>query len=432
LRGIWSSLVGGRLPGVEAPVHRAVLDLGTYETKALVVKSDGPESLIIGAGSAQRGPYSVSQFAQSLNLPAMVRSCDSALRQAEDMTQGCCESQVVADWVVFCVPHHWTTAQSHTVTRRRGIQSSRVTERELREVVRRAQRLALRQLGEIAGSRCADQGTKLELLESTVTAVQIDGRGVTSPIGLHGERLAVTVFNVVAPSAYLRAAESVIEGLGLEILKVTSCWQAVAAAASEKRGICVDLGGTTTGVMLVHGNRALATASLPIGGRDFTTQLAATFDLSDADAERLKIAYSRGQLDAHSTSRVGEALEQLLESWIGEVEKALVALCGSDGLPNQFSLCGGGSILPGVAEVLRSHPWARRLKCSQHPEVQLIRPEEIRDVLDATGQIRGQQYACPMAIAGHSAGMRGTTTGWDSLLWAVKRPKTFVDGGKRN
>jgi cell division ATPase FtsA len=310
--------------------------------------------------------------------------------------------------------------------------SSRVTERELGEVVRRAQRLALRQLGEVVGSSCEDQGTKLELLESSVTAVRIDGRGVTNPIGLYGERLAVTVFNVVLPAAYLRVAESVIGELGLEILKVTSCWQAVAAAAPEKRGICVDLGGTTTGVMLVHGNRALATASIPIGGRDFTTQLATSFELSDEDAERLKIAYSGGRLDPGVASRVGAALEPVLEGWIAELEGALVTLCGSEGLPSQFSLCGGASILPGVVEVLRSHTWFRRLKCSQHPEVRLIRPEKIRDVLDATGQLRGQQYACPMAIAGHFAGGGGTTSSWDSLLWAVKRPNTFVDGGNRS
>jgi hypothetical protein len=432
LRGIWSTLVGGRMPGVEAPVHRAVLDLGTYETKALVVRSDSRENLIIGAGSAQHGPNSVSQFGGSVDLPTMVRSCDRALRQAEDMTQGCCESQVVPDWVVFCVPHHWTVAQSHTVTHRRRSPSSRVTERELLEVVRRAQRLALRQLGEDVGSRIADHWTKLELLESSVTAVRIDGHGVTSPVGLQGERLAVTVFNVVVPAAYLRGVESVIEGLGLEILKVTSCWQAVAAAASEKRGICVDLGGHTTGVMLVHGNSALTTASLPIGGRDFTTQLATAFELTDEDAERLKLAYSRGRLDPRVASRVGAVLGQLVERWMGELEGALGTLCGVEGLPGKFSLCGGGSILPGVAEALRSYPWERRLKCKQHPEVQLIRPEEIRDVLDGTGQLRGQQYACPMAIAGHFGARGAKMASWESVLWEVKRPNTFVDGGERS
>ena len=208
-------------------------------------------------------------------------------------------------------------------------------------------------------------------------------------------------------------------------------------ATAEETAALLDLGQISQSASFramarsLDGKSALTTASLPIGGSDFTKQLATAFELTDEDAERLKLAYSRGRLDPGVALRVGDALGQLVERWMGELEGALRTLCGVEGLPGQFSLCGGGSVLPGVAEALRSYPWVRRLKRSRHPEVHLIRPEEIRNVLDGTGQLRGQQYACPMAIAGHFGAREARVASWESALWEVKRPNAFVDGGER-
>ncbi|HUW95761.1 MAG TPA: cell division FtsA domain-containing protein [Anaerolineae bacterium] len=432
MRELLAGILGGRVPQGETPTYRTILDLGTEQTKALVVQSRGRESVILGAGRSRHERHVSHMGGAPIDVPAMVRSCDRALRQAEDMTERCCEHQVVPDWVVVGVPDCLTAARTHTVTHRRSHPSQRITEGELADVAKRAQRLALRELGDKVNARLGGPGTRLALLEARLTAIRVDGRSVTSPVGLQGEKVTVTVLNVVVPASYLDVVEAVVAQLGLDILDVRSSWQALASATIGKRAICIDLGGSTTDFMLVQNGEPRATATVALGGRDFTAQLAKALTLSERDAERLKLAYCLGQLDQHLADTVLAAVDRLIGVWVGAMESAVGTLCGSEELPRQLSLWGGGSGMPCVVEAVLSFPWAERLGCSGNPEVRLMRPELIPGVLDGTGQVRDQEYACPMAVAGHSAWRASAATDWDPFLWAVKRPAAFVDRGAGN
>jgi cell division ATPase FtsA len=145
----------------------------------------------------------------------------------------------------------------------------------------------------------------------------------------------------------------------------------------------------------------------------------------------LKLAYSVGRLDQRLTLRVGDAVDELLEEWVKAVETAVEALCGSEGLPRHLSLCGGGSILPGIADVVRSYPWMSRLNCTQPPEVRLMEPGRIPGILDGTGQLGDPQYTCATAVAGYLREGCFGAQAWEPFLWAVERPDAFVDGGGR-
>jgi cell division ATPase FtsA len=431
VRRLWATLAGSETLGREMPADCAVLDLGTVQTKALVLQTQGRDILVVGAGKARYDPHVSGMGDARADVRELAQSCDSALRQAEEMTERCCPLQVVPDWVVLCVPDCATVARTHTVTHQRASPGRRVTESELGDVVRRAQRLALRQLSESVGQRFAGPGNKLELLETRVAAFQIDGRGVTSPAGLQGAKLAATVLNVVAPASYLRGVEAVAEQLGLEVLRFLSSWRALASVMLGREGLCLDIGGCTTDVMLVRNGEPRATASVPLGARDFTTRLATTLGLSHENAEQLKQAYSVGRLDQGLAPRVRETVDGLLEEWVKAVETAVEALCGSEELPRHFSLCGGGSILPGISDVVRSHSWMGRLNCTQRPEVRLMEPGSIPGILDGTGQLRDPQFTCAMAAAGHFSGGSSGARAWQPFLWAVQRPDTFVDRGGR-
>ncbi len=429
MRDLLASIVGGRERHSETPAYYTVLDLGTEQTKALVVQSRGRESVILGAGRSwheQRVPHASGA---DVDIPAVARSCDRALRQAEDMTGRCCDQQVVPDWAVVSVPDCLTTARTQTLTHRRSQPSRRISESELAEVVKRAQRLALLQLGDSVSAGLGGPATGLALLEAHVTAISLDGRRVTSPVGLQGEKLEVTVFNVVVPASYLDGVEALATRLGLDILDVRSSWRALASAAVGKRAICIDVGGGTTDLMLVRNGEPWATANVALGGRDFTAQLAKALTLSHRDAERLKLAYGLGQLDQDLSGTVVATLDRLTGIWTGAVESALAALCGTEELPRQFNLWGGGSGLSCVVDALRSFPWAQRLGGGGNPEVRLMRPEQVPGVLDGTGQVRDREYACPMAVAGSEAGRSSADMDWGPFLWTVKRPTSFVDRG---
>jgi cell division ATPase FtsA len=432
VRELWATIVGGHAVERRTPDFRTILDLGTEQAKALVVESHGRESLVVGAGTA---PYEADvprERGAPFDVQAMLRCCDRALRQAEDMTKDCREDQVVPDWVVVCVPNCLTVAQTYSTTMQRSNPTRRVSERELGEVLRRAERLALRELSEEVKSRGIGSKEKVDLLETSVSGTWIDGQSVTSPVGLQGEKLTAAVFNVVIPASYLRTVKAVTERLGLEIHRVASGWLAMALAGRQRDGVFLDVGGSSTDAMLMRGGMAWATASVAAAGRGFTAHLAKALEISSVDAERLKLAYSSGRLDGALSDAVRAAVRTALEDWVVSLERALNTICGSDQIPWQFGICGGSSVLPDLVEVLRSHPWARLANGSLRPEVMVMRPWEIPGVLDRTGLLRGQQYVAAVAVAGCRAGGGQGVSPWTDVLWGVKRPDTFVDGGGRS
>ncbi len=424
LRPFWSTIVGGRRGLRQSPGYRTVLDLGTEQIKALVLELKGDEALVVGVGRAvnQRG---WGAGGAGVDVHTMARSCDRALRQAEDMTAKICDRQVVPDWVVVGLPNCLTMAQVFGVTHHRSKPAKRIGDKELRGVVQRAQRLALRQLARKIETLQSPQEAKVELLESTIADMRVGGHGVTNPLGFRGEKLTVAVFNVVVSSSYLRAVEALAEDLGLAILTTVSGWQALAYMLAEREGICIDVGGKATDMVLVRNGKAWATASFPFGGRDFTKHLSETFGLAWTDAESLKLAYSRGTVEGPSDTEIGEAIGWVMKAWLGRLETALKMLCGSYPVPHRFNLCGGASTLPGMVEAMRSHPWGQALGFRRHPQVRLVEPGEVARVLDRTGWLGGHQDVVPLALAGYTMAADAEADPLQRLLWRVKRPTIF-------
>jgi cell division protein FtsA len=429
LREVWATIVGGRASEHETPTFCTFLDLGTEQAKALVVQPNERQSLVVGAGTAQYELHVSRRGGAPVDVQATVQCCDRALRQAEDMTEHCCGDRVVPDWVVACVPGCVTVAQTNSITIQRSDPTRRVSEDEFGEVLRRAQRLALRQLGARVRPRRADNGARFDLLETAVAGAWIDGRSVTSPLGLTGEKMTVAVFNAAIRASYMEAVKAVMERLGLEILEMASGWSALASATRQKDGVCIDVGGSSTDVMLILGGSVWTTASIPLGGSEFTAHIARSLDVSAPEAERLKLAYSLRRLEEPSREAVGAAVLEILEQWAQSLGEALETACGWHPLPRQFTVCGGSSDLPGLVDVLRSFPWSTSMNGFLHPEVVVLRPWEIPGVLDRTGLLTGQQYVPPLAVAGRSARGSHGLSHWGEMLHKVKKPRAFVNGG---
>jgi cell division ATPase FtsA len=429
LRGLLSSMLKRRTMKGDSPTYRAVLDLGTVQVKALIVGAEGKESVILGAAVAPHETSISIANDGSMDVRAMVRSCERALRQAEAMTEHRCGRQVVPDWVVVGLPNCLTGFLTHTVTHRRSQPGRRVTEKELGDLIQRAQRLALQEIGDRRSPHPGGSGAQLELLESGVVDVNVDGREVTTPVGLNGKTIAVTVFNVVVPASYRQLLRAVASQLGLEILDVMSSWQALASAIPERTAVCIDVGGTGTDIVLTRGSRAWTTGRVPLGGLDVTAQIAGALELSQSEAERCKLAYSLGQIDFGLEERLCAVLDEALGKWLEALETALSLLCEPEGLPRQIVLCGGGSSLPGILKRVGGHPWMNRLVCAGDPEVRSMLLEHVPDVLDGTGQLRAAEYVCAVALAGYAMGGAAHWAEWEPFLSAVKRPGVLAESG---
>ncbi len=425
MQGLWSRIARRRAGDAQRPSHCSVLDLSTEQAKALVLELQPGECAVIGAGRALLQQPALGWGGPNCDLGTLTKTCDRALRQAEDMTERYCGTQVVPDWVVVGLPNSSTTAETYAATIRRPEPETRVTDRELREAVKRVQRLALSQLSRRILPRRRVQEAGVELLEAGIAAIHIDGTRVTNPVGFRGRKLTIAICHAVASSGFLRTVEAMTEELGLDVSAISSGWQALARAITAREAICLDIGGRFTDVMLARNGKAWWTSSIPIGGRDFTQHLAESFNLPYKEAESLKLAYGQGKIDSSDEARIRVAITQPAGIWVEAIEEALGRMCGGDALPYEFVLCGGGSSLPGIAETVRSHGWMDRLDFARHPEVRLLGPGDVDGVLDLTGQLDAQQHVASMALASYA--MAGTAErGYlQGLLEPVKRSAVF-------
>jgi cell division protein FtsA len=136
-----------------------------------------------------------------------------------------------------------------------------------------------------------------------------------------------------------------------------------------------------------------------IGGRSFTKRLAQVLSVPFAKAEEIKIAYSKGMLEDKSEKSVKEALELDAEVWLSGVELSLSEFSDVDLLPSRILLCGGGSALPEIKKVLEGSDWYKNLPFARKPKVSFIKPEEVTNIVDKTGEIKDQQDITPMGLA---------------------------------
>ncbi len=201
-----------------------------------------------------------------------------------------------------------------------------------------------------------------------------DTGGIEDPTNLNGSRLEVNVHIVTALISSIQNLISCVNGAGIEVADIILEQLATSEAAltldEKELGVAiVDIGGGTTNLALYEKGALWYTSVLPIGGDNFTNDIAVGLHTAIPDAEKIKKKY-------------GCALNSLLDEdrpievpGIGNNKSSMVSqqvLCGiiqpraeelftiiseeikKTGFENYLNagmvLTGGGCIMQGMAE----------------------------------------------------------------------------------
>jgi cell division ATPase FtsA len=167
----------------------------------------------------------------------------------------------------------------------------------------------------------------------------------------------------VWPSA-LRAAETVAQRLELTLANVVAAPQALATALPQREAILVDVGAQGTSLQLIQHDTLVSATWWPQGGGFFTQSLARTFRCPFQEAEALKRAYVEATLSTRDSDLVSQALAgpvaKWLETLIDRLRQALATQPTTldarrpGALPARIYLTGGGSLLPDLAQAIKS------------------------------------------------------------------------------
>jgi cell division protein FtsA len=80
------------------------------------------------------------------------------------------------------------------------------------------------------------------------------------------------------------------------------------------------------------------------------------------------------------------------------VELSLSEFSNLDLLPSRILLCGGGAALPEIKKVLEGNEWYKNLPFAKKPKISFIKPEEVTNMTDRTGEIKDQQDITPLGL----------------------------------
>lgn len=206
----------------------------------------------------------------------------------------------------------------------------------------------------------------------------LDGtRGIADPRGLNGDRLGARALVITARAGAVRNLRNCVARCHLNVEATISGPYAAALSTlvpdeRELGGVCVDMGGGTTGIAVFNEGRMVWTDTVPVGGQHVTNDVARGLTTSVAVAERLKTLHGAAQAgesddrEMIDVPQVGEEsgppaqlprsrLINIIQPRLEEIfELARDRLVGAgvrDADARRLVLTGGAGQLPGAREL---------------------------------------------------------------------------------
>jgi len=234
----------------------------------------------------------------------------------------------------------------------------------------------------IEAARAINLSTTRQIIEVSPREYSVDGQsGIKNPIGMSGVRLEVDTHIITASSTNLKNIERCLTDLGIAndgfVFSGLAAAEAVLTDTEKDLGcIVVDLGGGKIDMCIYVEGALSYSASIPVGAKHITNDLAVGLRVSLDSAEQIKLFLSRaGAVPAHlktkkaydqidlSQLHIPESLNEMsaktiIEGIIGPRLEEIYSYIGEEiqksgfekQVPSGIILTGGGAMTVGMIE----------------------------------------------------------------------------------
>lgn len=276
-----------------------------------------------------------------------------------------------------------------------------------------------------------------EIIHVIPKVFTVDGQsGVKDPIGMNGIRLEVDTQIIQGLSSHIKNLTKCVYRTGVNIerlvLGVLATAEVVVTQKQKELGVAVvNIGGSTTNLVVFEQGDIIRLASLPIGSEHITSDIAIGLRNSIDIAEKVKLGVATAtpqqfsKKDEVNLKDLGAAEDEMVSlKYIAQIVLARVdelleridgelAKCGKAGmLPAGVILTGGGAKLPGIVDAA---------KAKLRLPVQLGYPVGVTSITD-----RVNDLAFTTAIGLVQYGMNDAPAGQQ------KAPSLFGKGGGKS
>lgn len=373
------------------------LDIGTENVKALIGRINGDSIEIVGAGRSHQ-ELTDMQAGAIADIAGVVGNCDTALSQAEQ------QAGVSVRTAVIGIAGELVKGTTTTVRCTRKNASKPLDLDEVEKIIglvqKRAEERAKQQLAwELGGKE-----VEVRLVNSALVNIDIDGYPVTNPVGFQGKEVLVQLYTAFAPMIHIGALERTAEELDLDLLAVAAEPFAVARSVigndsnNSMSAVLMDVGGGTTDIAVINEGGVQGTKMFGIGGRAFTRSIERDLGIEFAEAEEVKLALGTNKIPTHKQEAAELSIDKTLDVWVNGVDLALSEFDKLDHLPNRLLLCGGGSSLSEMVDLLENTPWYKDLPFTRKPTIHHIHPQQVVGIIDRTGTVTDHTFITAMGL----------------------------------
>jgi cell division protein FtsA len=209
-----------------------------------------------------------------------------------------------------------------------------------------------------------------EIIQVFAQNYRLDGQeNIKDPVGMHGVRLEVDTHIVTAATPNLRNLDMALEKAQLiahnHTLSSLAAAEAVLTRQQKEAGtVLLDIGASTTSLVVLEDGEVQHVAVLPMGGQHITNDLAIGLRTDLDIAEAVKVQHAalgeppkrdirvkvNGQEHIFKAEDIAMITEARVEEIFEYVDKELAKIHRAHKLPGGVVLVGGTAKLPGIAD----------------------------------------------------------------------------------
>lgn len=230
----------------------------------------------------------------------------------------------------------------------------------------------------VDASRTVSVPLNYEILHVIPHSFGVDGQiGIKDPTGMTGIRLEADVQIIYGITQQIKHLTKAVYRTGIDIddlvLSVLAVGDVVTTSRQRDLGVCVvNIGGSTTTVVVYEDGDIVHTAVLPIGSEYITNDIAIGLKADIDVAERIKIDYGHcvskeipkrekvdlsnvgaSDGDVVSLKFISEIIEARTQEILEKINQELMKIDRAGRLPAGVVLTGGGAKISGIVELTK-------------------------------------------------------------------------------
>jgi cell division ATPase FtsA len=340
-----------------------ILDLGTQFIKALLLEIDK---------NSQKGIVRALTKESFKNDKAA--ACQRAIKYI------CEKSKIRTNEVFVGTGNNILKGKTTAFCFKRDEPNQKIDLAEIKYLIQKIQWRALDSMRREFAQETEFSELSARLVGAFMADIRVDSRSTSDPIGLGGQNICLSIFNVYTALKWLDNLRSFIDGLGLKLTGFIPIAYALFRGLDLEKSpkgdaLIVDVGSKITEVTLARsGGETIETKSFHLGGQVFTNVLAEFLGLSTEQAEELKIKYSQDELSHAAKKKIEKLFIANASSWLKGVKIVFSDFAQKyKSLPEKIFLCGEGSKMPLLEKELKKEKGFRINRIEEMPILSLAK-----------------------------------------------------------